>query len=42
MTNKDHVYMQPVPTKDKETIIRALKSIIEKKSKTAILVSGYL
>lgn len=30
MTNKDHVYMQPVPTKDKETIIRALKSIIEK------------
>lgn len=30
MTNKDHVYMQPVPTKDKETIIRALKSIINK------------
>ena len=30
MTNKDHVYMQPVPTKDKETIIRALKSIIDK------------
>ena len=30
MTNKDHVYIQPVPPKDKETIIRALKSIIEK------------
>lgn len=30
MTNKEHLYMQPVPTKDKETIIRALKSIIEK------------
>lgn len=30
MTNKDHVYMQPVPTKDKDTIINALKSIIDK------------
>lgn len=30
MTNKEHVYMKPVPTKDKETIIRALKSIIDK------------
>ena len=30
MTNKDHVYMKPVPTKDKDTIIRALKSIIDK------------
>ena len=25
MSNKDHVYMKPVPTKDKDTIIRALK-----------------
>lgn len=30
MSNKDHVYMQPVPTKDKDTIIRALKNIIDK------------
>ena len=30
MTNKDHVYMQPVLTKDKDTIIRALKNIIDK------------
>lgn len=30
MSNKDHVYMQPVPTKDKDTIIRALKTLSTK------------
>lgn len=30
MTNKDRVYMQPVPIKDKDTVILALRSIIRK------------
>lgn len=30
MTNKDHVYMKPVPIKDKDTVILALRSIIRK------------
>ena len=29
MTNEEHVYMKPVPTKDKEKIIQVLKNIIE-------------